>query len=166
MSSPSESVKSVTVSSPKATDATLEDTASSVLAKGAPPGVTVQWLTTTPNAAFEQWMGDVCARSVSLRPRRTAHNGSGLRPSPLPRTHFPLFAPQSGHVAMPRIAEMGRPSVVTAATQNAAGHPSSAVQMQRSGCWSAIGPSPLAARLLRERMTRCPPKSHQSPWAN
>ena len=71
MSSPSGSVKSVTVSSPKATDATLEDTASSILAEGAPSGVTVQWMTNTPNAAFEQRMGDVRARSVSPRPRRT-----------------------------------------------------------------------------------------------
>ena len=71
MSSPSESVKSVTVSSPKATDATLEDTATSVLLEGAPPGVTVQWLTNTPHAAFEQRMGDVHARSLSPRPRWT-----------------------------------------------------------------------------------------------
>ena len=71
MSSPSGSVKSVTVSSPKATDATLEDTASSILAEGAPPGVTVQWLTNTPNASFEQRMRDVRTRSVSPRPRRT-----------------------------------------------------------------------------------------------
>ena len=71
MSSPSESVKSVTVSSPKATDVTLEDTATSILTEGALPGVTVQWLTNTPNAAFEQWMGDVRAQSVSPRTRRT-----------------------------------------------------------------------------------------------
>ena len=71
MSSPSGSVKTVTASSPKATDATLEDTASSILAEGAPPGVTVQWLTNTPNASFDQWMRDVCTRSVSPRPRRT-----------------------------------------------------------------------------------------------
>ena len=71
MSSPSGSVKSVTVSSPKATNATLEDTASSILAEGAPPGVTVQWLTNTPNASFEQRMRDVRTRSASLRPRRT-----------------------------------------------------------------------------------------------
>ena len=70
-SSPSESVKSVTVSSPKVTDATLEDTAMSVLTEGAPPGVMVQWLTNTPNAAFEQRMGDVHVRSVSPRPRWT-----------------------------------------------------------------------------------------------
>ena len=73
MSSPSEtqSVKSVTVSSPQATDATYEDTASSVLAKGAPPGVTVQWLTNTPNVAFNQRMKDARPRSVSPRPRRS-----------------------------------------------------------------------------------------------
>ena len=71
MSSPSGSVKSVTVSSPKATDATLEDTASSILAEGAPPGVTVQWLTNTPNTSFEQRMRDVRMHSASPRPRRT-----------------------------------------------------------------------------------------------
>ena len=71
MSSPSGSAKSVMVSSPKATDATLEDTASSILAEGTPPGVMVQWLTNTPNASFEQWMRDVRTRSVSPRPRRT-----------------------------------------------------------------------------------------------
>ena len=73
MSSPSktQSVKSVTVSSPKATDATYEDTASSILAEGAPPGVTVQWLTNTPNSAFEQRRKDAHSRSVSLRPQRT-----------------------------------------------------------------------------------------------
>ena len=71
MSSPSGSVKSKTVSSPKATDTTLEDTASSILAEGAPPGVTVQWLTNTPNASFEQQMKDVHMRSVSPRLRRT-----------------------------------------------------------------------------------------------
>ena len=73
MSSPSEtqSVKSVTVSSPKATDATIEDTASSVLAGGVPPGVMVQWLTNTPNSAFEQRMKDARLRSASPRPRRT-----------------------------------------------------------------------------------------------
>ena len=73
MSSPSETqfVKSVMVSSPKATDATIEDTASSVLAEGAPPGVTVQWLTNTPNSAFEQRMKDARSHSASPRPRRT-----------------------------------------------------------------------------------------------
>ena len=71
MSSLSGSVKFVTVSSPKVTDATFEDTASSILAEGAPPGVTVQWLTNTPNTSFEQRMRDVRTRSVSPRPRRT-----------------------------------------------------------------------------------------------
>ena len=54
MSSPSEtqSQKSEIVSSPQATDVTYEDTASSIQAVGAPPGVTVQWLTNNPNAAF------------------------------------------------------------------------------------------------------------------
>ena len=72
MSSPSEtqSVKSITVSSPQATDATYEDTASSVLAEGAPPGLMVQWWTNTPNTAFNQQMKDARLRSVSPWPRR------------------------------------------------------------------------------------------------
>ena len=41
-----------------------------MLAKGAPPGVTVQWLTNTPNAAFTQRMRDTHPRSVSPRQRR------------------------------------------------------------------------------------------------
>ena len=71
MSSPSGSAKSVTVNSPKATDATLEDTAMSVLAVGTPPGVTVQFLPEHPNVAFEQRMRDVRPRSASPRLRRT-----------------------------------------------------------------------------------------------
>ena len=73
MSSPSEHSpkRSVSVSSPAAADSTMEDTASSILAEGAPPGVTVQWLTNTPNSAFVQRMQAVHTRSVSPRPRRT-----------------------------------------------------------------------------------------------
>ena len=74
MSSPTEKSpeRSVSVSSPAAADSTMEDTASSVLAEGAPPEVTVQWLTNTPNSAFAKRMQDVRPRSVSPRPRRTA----------------------------------------------------------------------------------------------
>ena len=74
MSSPSEHSpeRSVSVNSPAAADSTIEDTASSILAEGAPPEVTVQWLTNTPNSAFAQRMQDVRPRSVSPRPRRTA----------------------------------------------------------------------------------------------
>ena len=73
MSSPSEHSpeQSVSVSSPAAADSTMEDTASSVLAVGAPPGVTVQVLPGSPNALFERRMRDVRLRSVSPRPRRT-----------------------------------------------------------------------------------------------
>ena len=73
MSSPSEHSpeRSVSVSSPAAADSTMEDTASSILAEGAPPGVTVQWLTNTPNSAFAQRMQAIRLRSVSPRPRRT-----------------------------------------------------------------------------------------------
>ena len=48
----------------------MEDTASSILAEGAPPGVNVQWLTNTPNSAFAQRMQAVGMRSISPRPRR------------------------------------------------------------------------------------------------
>ena len=48
----------------------VEDTASSVLATGPPPGVTVQWLTNTPNATFDWRMRDARSRSNSPRPRR------------------------------------------------------------------------------------------------
>ena len=74
MSSPSEHSpeRSVSVSSPAAADSTIEDTASSILAEGAPPEVTVQWLTNTPNSAFAQRMQNVRPRSISPRPRRTA----------------------------------------------------------------------------------------------
>ena len=73
MSSPSENSpeRSDSVSSPAAADSTMEDTASSVLAVGAPPGVTVQVLPESPNASYERRMRDVRTRSVSPRPRRT-----------------------------------------------------------------------------------------------
>ena len=73
MSSPSEysPEQSGSVSSPAAADSTMEDTASSVLAIGAPPGVTVQVLPESPNASFKWRMRDVRTRSVSPRPRRT-----------------------------------------------------------------------------------------------
>ena len=64
--------RSGSVSSPAAADSTIDDTASSILAEGAPPEVTVQWLSNTPNSAFAQRMQDVRPRSVSPRPRRTA----------------------------------------------------------------------------------------------
>ena len=54
---------------PLQTDET-QDTASSVLAMGVPPGVTVQWLTNTPNTVFDQRMRDTRARSRSPRPCR------------------------------------------------------------------------------------------------
>ena len=73
MSSPSEpqSRKSEIVSSPKATDAVYEHTASSVQGMGPPPGVAVQFLPVAPNTSFAQRMSDVRAHSVSPRPRRT-----------------------------------------------------------------------------------------------
>ena len=37
---------------------------------GAPPGVTVQWLSNTPNAAFDRRMRDTRTCSISPRPRR------------------------------------------------------------------------------------------------
>ena len=73
MSSPSEtqSVKSVTVSSPLATDATYEDTASSVQGTGPPPGVVVTFLPDAPNTSYQERMRDVRARSASPRPQQT-----------------------------------------------------------------------------------------------
>ena len=59
------------VSSPKATDATYEDTASSVQGMGPPLGVEVTFLPEAPNTSYEWRMGDVHVRSVSPRPRRT-----------------------------------------------------------------------------------------------
>ena len=79
MSSPSEtqSVKSVTVSSPLATDATYEDTASSVQGTGPPPGVVVTFVPDAPNTSYQRRMRDFRARSASPRPRRTI-SSSGL----------------------------------------------------------------------------------------
>ena len=73
MSSPSEtqSVKSGTIISPLAIEATYEDTASSVQGMGPPPGVEVTFVPEAPNTSYEWRMGDVHARSVSPRPRRT-----------------------------------------------------------------------------------------------
>ena len=61
---------SVHASSQYAAETALEDTASSVRGMGAPPGVTVQWLSHTPNTAFGRRMRDIRSRSVSPRPRR------------------------------------------------------------------------------------------------
>ena len=62
---------------PLQTDET-QDTASSVLAMGAPPGVTVQWLTNTPNTVFDQRMRDTRAHSRSPRPRRAISPSSSM----------------------------------------------------------------------------------------
>ena len=71
MSTPSEKGSdSATSPPPPSPTEEIQDTASSMLAEGAPPGVTVQWLTNTPNTAFAQRMGDTHPRSVSLRQRR------------------------------------------------------------------------------------------------
>ena len=71
MSTPSEKGSdSATSLPPPLPTEEIQDTASSVLAKGALPGVTVQWLTNTPNTAFAQRMGDNRPRSVSPRQRR------------------------------------------------------------------------------------------------
>ena len=71
MSTPSEKGSdSTTTPPPPLPSEEVQDTASSVLAEGAPPGVTVQWLTNTPNAAFTQRMRNTRSRSVSPRPRR------------------------------------------------------------------------------------------------
>ena len=61
---------SVHASSQYAAETALEDTASSVRGMGAPPGVTVQWLSNTPNTAFDQRMRDTRPWSVSPWPRR------------------------------------------------------------------------------------------------
>ena len=37
---------------------------------GAPPGVTVQFVSNSPNTVFDQWMRDNRTRSISPRPRR------------------------------------------------------------------------------------------------
>ena len=71
MSTPSEKGSdSATTPPPPLQSDEVQDTASSVLAVGAPPGVTVQWLTNTPNTAFDQRMRDARPRSVSPWQRR------------------------------------------------------------------------------------------------
>ena len=61
---------SVHANSQYAAETALKDTASSVRGMGAPPGVTVQWLSKPPNAAFDQQVKDARSRSVSPRPHR------------------------------------------------------------------------------------------------
>ena len=71
MSTPSEhGSHSATTPLPPPQAEEVQDTASFVLAEGAPLGVTVQWLTNTPNAAFTPSMRDTHPHSVSLRQRR------------------------------------------------------------------------------------------------
>ena len=71
MSTPSEHGSgSATTPPPPLQSDEVQDTASSVLAMGTPPGVTVQWLTNTPNTAFAWRMRDARSRSASPWPRR------------------------------------------------------------------------------------------------
>ena len=71
MSTPSEHGSgSATTPLPPSQDEEIQDTASSVLATGPPPGVTVQFLPERPNATFDRRMRDTHTRSVSPRPRR------------------------------------------------------------------------------------------------
>ena len=72
MSSPSENSpdQSVTVSSPVAADDTIEDRTSSTRRMGPPPGVSVQFITNTPNTTYDSRLHNVHARSTSPRPRR------------------------------------------------------------------------------------------------
>ena len=69
MSTPSEKGSISVTSLPPQSDA-IQDTASSVQGMGAPPGVTVQFVSNTPNTVFDQRMRDNRTRSVSPRPRR------------------------------------------------------------------------------------------------
>ena len=69
--SETQSVKSVMVSSPLATDATYEDTVSSVQGMGPPPGVVVTVLTDAPNTSYQRQMRDVHVRSASPWPQQT-----------------------------------------------------------------------------------------------
>ena len=69
MSTPSEKGSGSTTSHSAQRDAT-QDTASSMLAMGAPPGVTVQYVPNAPNTTFDWRMRDNHLRSVSPRPRR------------------------------------------------------------------------------------------------
>ena len=76
MSTPSaRSSDSATSPPPPSPSEEVRDTASSVLAMGPPPGVTVQFMPEQqspkqPNATFARCMRDTCMRSVSPRPRR------------------------------------------------------------------------------------------------
>ena len=69
MSTPSEK-GSISVTSPLPQGDEIQDTASSVQGMGAPPGVTDQFVSNTPNTVFDQQMRDNRTRSVSPRPRR------------------------------------------------------------------------------------------------
>ena len=73
MPSPSEtrSQDSYHTSSQGATSGALDDTASSAQEMGPLPGVTVTFLSNTPNTAYQSRLRDVRARSVSPRPHRT-----------------------------------------------------------------------------------------------
>ena len=69
MSTPSEKGSISATSPPPQSDA-IQDTASSVQGMGVPPGVTVQFVSNTPNTVFDQRMRDNRTRSVSPRPHR------------------------------------------------------------------------------------------------
>ena len=73
MSSPSETQShgSFHTSSQDATGAAYEDTASSAQRMGPPPGVSVQFVASSPNATYTSRLRDVRVHSVSLRLRRT-----------------------------------------------------------------------------------------------
>ena len=71
MSTPSEKGSdSTTTPPPPMQSEEGQDTASSMLAMGVSPGVTMQWFTNTPNAAFTQRMRNIRSRSVPPWPRR------------------------------------------------------------------------------------------------
>ena len=69
MSTPSEK-GSISATSPLPQSDEIQDTTSSVLGMGALPGVTVQFVSNTPNTIFDQQMRDNRTCSVSPRPRR------------------------------------------------------------------------------------------------
>ena len=69
MSTPSEKGSISATSPPPQSDA-IQDTASSLQGMVAPQGVTVQFVSNTPNTVFDQRMRDNRTRSVSPRPRR------------------------------------------------------------------------------------------------
>ena len=82
MSTPSEKGSdSATTPPPPWQSEEVQDTASSMLAEGAPPGVTVQWLTNTPNTAFTQRMRDTRPCSVSPRQRRVVSSSLSMAQS-------------------------------------------------------------------------------------